>query len=807
MRFNDAAQVDQIAYEMRLADYPRSLDRARINDLFNGVPPYTAEEAQKNGIEINVNFLEPTRLAHEARAQMGSVLKPGRFFRCTTDMGAQHKRQARSAFVTSRIAKVMKASGLYYETVRSGFALDVLHGIAPCGWDTTDLWCPDSYGIEDVLVPANTKLTMKNLPFFILYHSYTGPELMKLTRDRDRAKETGWNLGLVDRCIEYLDRETMALTHNQWPEVWSPEKMAERTKGDGGFYAADSVPTIDCFDFYFWNDDDDEEGWCRRIILDSWSTPENAGGIYKMDRNSKTDFGRNQFLFTSGKRKIARHWRNMVTWQFADLSAVAPFNYHSVRSLGYLMYAIGHLQNRLRCRFNEAVWESTLMYLRVRNLDDAERALKVELANRGFIDESVQFVPAAERFQINTPLVQLGLKENQQLIGENASSYMQNAQAMGQDKTERTKFEVQARLQMSMQLLSAAFDQTYRYKTYEYQEIFRRFLLPNSRDPEVQTFRAACLKYGIPENMLVPEAWEVEAERIMGAGNKTLEMLIAEQLMQARNLFDPEPQRAILRDFVQAVTEDPARAEALVPEQPARVTDAVHDAELATGALMMGLPVQLKTGINHLEYVDTLIRNMGLTIQKIEQQQGSNATPEQVMGLQNVAQNMAEHIKIVAQDRNEKARVSAWGKVIAKLMNMVKKYQANLQQQQQQQGPQVDMETQAKVQAMKTVADAKAANTRESHAQRTAQRQLQFEQEMKQKQQEGQTQLRQQNEDLRKTIAELQMALKAKQAEHGMNLRTKQAEHKLDLRKKRTETAIDIAAAREQATIDNSNDE
>jgi len=40
-----------------------------------------------------------------------------------------------------------------------------------------------------------------------------------------------------------------------------------------------------------------------------------------------------------------------VAFQFADLSAVAPFRYHSVRSLGWLLYAVINLQNRLRCKF------------------------------------------------------------------------------------------------------------------------------------------------------------------------------------------------------------------------------------------------------------------------------------------------------------------------------------------------------------------------------------------------------------------------------------------------------------------------
>ena len=493
MKFNLASEVEQVCYDFKLADYPRGLDRQRINDLMNGVPPYSAEEVDRNQIAVNVNFLEGTALSHDARMQMTSNLtKPGRFFSCTSDMGPRHKRSTRSAIVTKEIARKMKGSSVYYETMRSEVALDVLHGIGPSGWDTDDHWCPDALGVEDVLIPSGTMLTMKNLPFFSVYRSYTGPELIRLTRDEDAARKAGWNMKLVEQCLEYIDSEATSLMGTNWPEVWSPEKMGERVKGDGGFYASDQVPTIDVFDFYFWDDDKDEEGWKRRIILDAWSTPSGNPPNVQMAANSKVDFSRNQFLFNSGSRKVAQSWRSLVAFQFADLSAVAPFRYHSVRSLGYLLYAVCNLQNRLRCKFSEAVFEQMMMYFRVNSADDAERALKIELVNRGFIDPTVQFIPAAERFQVNANLVELLINQNQGIISKNSSSFTQDKEG-GKDRTEKTKFQVMAEIQQMNMMISAALQQAYNYKAFQYREIFRRFMNPESRDPDVKSFRANCL--------------------------------------------------------------------------------------------------------------------------------------------------------------------------------------------------------------------------------------------------------------------------------------------------------------------------
>lgn len=708
---------------MRQADYLRGGNRAKINGLMNGEPPFKEEQP------VNVNFLEGTRLSHDARAQFyGAFLKPGSYFKAHTDAASKSKNGIYSDTVSFEMNRLMKRSMVYFETFRSKFALDVLHGIGPAAWPDSDSWCPDAMGVEDVLIPARTLLTMKNLPFFALYRSFTAPELIKLTSrpNVDRA----WNLPLVRKCIKQIDEESTALMGNNWQEMWTPEKVQERIKGDGGFYAYDECPTINCFDFYFWNDNGKTEGWSRRIILDSWSTPQSDGSSVRL-----SDTGKGKFLYNPGDRKFASHVSEIVSFQFADLSAVAPFRYHSVRSLGWLLYSVCHLQNRMRCRFNESVFESLMNYYRVKNMEDADRALYLNLMNRGFVDDSIQFVPMAERWQIDHQLIGMGMQENQRLIEAHSSSYTQ-PQNFGQDKTQKTKFEVMASINSSTTLVSSALNQAYQYQGGEYREVFRRFCKSNSDDPDVRSFRAACLRKGVPEKLLNPDLWEIEPSRVMGAGNKTLEMAISEQLMNMRPMFDPDPQREILRDVVLNITDDPARAERLVPIDPVKITDSVHDAQLAAGALMQGLPVMVKTGQNHVEYVQALLFTLKTVIDRATQS-GGMATPDQIQGMQAIAGHIEQHLKILSQDKNEKQAVAALGKELGKLMNMVKAFEQRLQEQmkkqQQAQGQQGgDPKDAAKVQAMMLQAQTKAGLAKESHAQKTAQRQISWEQKLKQ---------------------------------------------------------------------------
>ena len=71
--------------------------------------------------------------------------------------------------------------------------------------------------------------------------------------------------------------------------------------------------------------------------------------------------------------------------------------------MGFLLYAICHLQNRLQCKFNDAVFESLMQYFRVSNLGDAERAIKVDLTDKTPLPDGLNFVPSNERWQVNKP--------------------------------------------------------------------------------------------------------------------------------------------------------------------------------------------------------------------------------------------------------------------------------------------------------------------------------------------------------------------------------------------------------------------
>jgi len=98
------------------------------------------------------------------------------------------------------------------------------------------------------------------------------------------------------------------------------------------------------------------------------------------------------------------------------------------------------------------------------------------------------------------------MTNQQNLIDNNSKSWTQSVGG-GNDRTEKTKFQVQAEVQQANALVGAAMSQAYAYQVYESREIVRRFMRKDTTDQMVRTFRAACLRQGVPEDVMEYEKW------------------------------------------------------------------------------------------------------------------------------------------------------------------------------------------------------------------------------------------------------------------------------------------------------------
>jgi len=735
MNFSTASLVDQVIYEMREADHPRGTNRALINRLFEGFPPWTNEEAESARINTNVNFLDGPKLAADARrSYYNAFVKPADYFTATLADGPDRMRPIWSAIATKEVNKIMKNSLCYYETIRSQMAMTVLHGVGPTHWPNQEKWKPRATGIEDLLIPSNTLLSMENLCHFAILRQYTATELSGMIERKN--VDPAWNIDLARKAVKWAMAQP-AGQNTDWDSL-SPEKLVDQLKQDGVYYSSDVAPTINCWDFYFYSDEGRKHGWRRRMILD---TPPKGEIDDKKLSLQGLGLDDQQWLYNGKNRVYAADLSQILHFQFGDLSAKAPFKYHSVRSLGWLIYAICNLQNRLRCKVNDATFENLLNYFRVSGADEAERLTKIDLHNYGVVPEGVDFVSQNDRWQINHQLVLGTMTDNRQQMNEAASQFREGRDT-GQAQKEKTATEIMAEVNAANALVGTMLTLAYTYQKGQYTEIFRRFMQPNSTDPEVRKFRMRVIKQGVPPKMLDPDLWDISPEQVLGSGNKTLQIAMAEKLMAVRPLLDPDAQRDVLRMYVQANSDDPRLATRWVPTKPILATESTHDAELMVGPLMAGVKVQPRAGQDPVQIVVALMKAIGQILKRI-QATSEIPTPAELAGLVNMAMAIQAYLDRASQDEASRDLVGQVGKELQAIFKLLQDFKQQIQEQQQQNGEGLDpkvqrelMLTKAKVESMQTQAQAKAQIEMQKNQQRLQQSDQRFRQNLKQKEEQ-----------------------------------------------------------------------
>lgn len=742
-KYDNRTHLEQIVWDMRLADLPRGGQRAILNRLYNGDPPFPEATAEENNIQVNRNDLTGVNMLTQGRRQwMQAMLRPGNNFSVTYDSGPKLKRQEAGHKVSKKAATVLKKSREYIEQSRAAGGQMLLHGVGPCTWRTRQSVVPRPVPISSVMIPSETEIDWDNLPHFAMFQEWTAHQLARMVYGPKR--DPGWNERLVQAQWSYV-RDQVMKQPNATAFQYMPERIEELIKQDGAMWGSDAIPTIDVWDCYI-RADDESSGWYRRIFLD-WGIAETDTAANKAPTPNRGDRpGANEFLYTSGKRKYAKHINEILHCQFGDCSAVFPQRYHSIRSLGWMLWGICDLENMLHCKFTESLFEQMMWFFRAASNADLVRLKKADFYHYGVIPQGIDWVKSNERFTPNAEIVQMGFGRFQKLIADNASSFTQDFDA-GRGQKEMTATETMARVNSINALVSGLLTLAYTYEEFKDAEIMRRLCIKGSRDPLAQKFQKLCMEDDVDMEWLDSDRMIVTRERSLGAGNKTLEMAIVNFLQQIRKNLGPAAQRRIDYISVETATDDAALAAELAPiDDKSKITRSMHDAELSTDRLMRGLPYPETPEMVYGDYVHVWMTDFALMVAQITQT-GGMAKPEDIAGFTNLAQHIEKFLGIMGQNEEDKPVVTEYKKALTSLMNHVKAFEQRLAQQMkaaQKNGQQggIDGKTIGQIKAAEILAQTKAKLQEERSAQRMAQDQARFEMDEQRKERGHKTELR-----------------------------------------------------------------
>lgn len=745
--YSSADRVRQVINRMIDADRIRRDNRALVDQVFDGFPPYDEQEAVDNNIETNVNFLEGTMLMHDARNQYrNAFMKPGDFFTVKVDgfMNRQERMHA-GKVITREMNRIMKGSNAYRHSLKSQFANVAMHGAGTVVWPDRDSWRPVPFGLNDVLIPDKTYLDLSNLNHFAVYKEYTPWEFWKITR---RGRQ-GWNMTAVNAIMANL-MDRVARGEEQRQDIddrWrNPERINEEIKENSGYYWSDAVPAIKAWTFYTRDlRGDSKNGWLRYMIP------------FDPIKGIEAD----QFIFRSA-RKYADDHTDIFHTLWGNVSNKAPFRVHSVRSLGFLLYSVVQLQNRLRCRLNDAIFENLLWYFRVNDPQDRDRIQRIDLHHLGIIPEGVEVVGREDRWQPDMNFVAMGITQNRQLMGEAAASYRgrrEESDRAGRRSATETTADVTAVQQMVTAILGSAYDDA----EFQYRAIAKRFAKRVTTDDDVKLFQERVKRQRVMRKWMDPERWEIAPVKTLGGGNKMMETAQANVLMSIRGLLDPDAQRKALHLYVEANTDDPGLATEMVPlDQQRFPSNSVIEGQQSAGALMMGLPVGIPQEVNRNEYIAALLQSLQMKIKQVEESGGVPSDVSELRGMMNLSAHIAQNMDILAEDKGQNDLLTEFRNQLAQANNLIRAYGQRLSQKMQaeQQNNGNDPKVMAEIQKDMVKEQVKARGKALAQNQSAQQKQVAFQDERGRKALEHQQEMQQDAER-----HQLQMDAEAMKAE------------------------------------------
>jgi len=719
-QFATPSDCMQIIRNIEYSMLPRSSDRSLIDAQFNGNRPFSPQEEAEHQIQVNANFLEGYKIAQSGILQMNSaLLYKDRFFNARCTRGKATKRREWSEKFTINLHRPLKRSRsgkrwLYLMQNRNCSL--TLHGVGALWWANGFTWAPRFVPLDDLLIPTDAPLDMSDeLGYFGINSWLTPYQLWELTQQE--KSDEGWNKEMALSILKNL-QDVKSYTPDYWDK---PEKMESLWKQRSAYLNSDAVPRIKITTFYHQSP---EGQWFRKVVLrENQSVGIEATYV-------------DQFLY-EGKLPFADSIDQIIHMQFGDGSVQAPFKYRSVRGLGAMLYSVVELMNRLRCQFTQSVFIDLLPLLRVDNPVDRDRPRMLQMQPYGVVDQGVSFITREERHQPNYQLVETAMSEFRQLMSENSASYVQDIDS-GSGK-EMTLGEAQIRLQSVNKMVASMLMGAYEQEVFLYEEIIRRFMSKTSDDPEVKEFQERCRADGIPDDLMTPEAWQVEITRAFGSGDQTLAQQEVTALMQIQNQLDPESQRTVRRQYIATMTRNPDLASELVPKEQAQVTPATKAADEVFPNLMMVVPTGIRSELERSEFVEALMQKTQAVVQRISQTDNVG-TPAEVAGLENTIGYIEQNIQMLSEDPNEKQFVTESSKQLGVLNNLVKGFAQRQQEQANQANP--DPETMAKIQQAQLLAQTKAENSAKAAEQKMAQKQAAFEQQLAQKQAQHEADMR-----------------------------------------------------------------
>lgn len=647
-RIRDAEQARSLFLRLQEADNESSRNRAAIESMFDGHPPYDDAQLRSLGqaFRCNLNFGEAASIYEKAMSGYLDLTNAVEYLATVkVSYGDPSKRLEYGQIISQEFDRLLRNWTEFEFNFQRLCGLFVRQGVSFAYFDNPNDWRWNVGGLNDFRMPRMSKPVEDSHEVCFIERGYPLHVMYRFIQNEAIAKEAGWDVAEVKDAILRATTEDMGLRSN-WEKFTAQMKNNDLSAGYG---TQREVRVVHAFVKEF-------NGTVTHLMF-------------------SRDHGDKSFLYEKHNAYPSMS-RAYVVFPYGTGNG----SIHSIRGLGFKLFPHIQVSNRLRCQIVDGAMFSSSLALQPM---DAESAENIGLTYYGPLSVLPPNFKVVEKgipnFAANVMPI---LREMGQTMLNNVGSY--NVQEVSPEGTERTKFEVQAQLSQQAVLSVSAMNLFYVPWGRLLKEMVRRVCAPGYRqdDPggrEVFEFRKRILQRGVPLAAL-DHVESVKPMRAVGYGSEGMRLMAYDEFLNMSGMFDEAGRRNLVRDRI-AVRVGYDQADRYAPPPVNRPTDDQKIAELENASLQAGIP-QSVTGIelhkDHLMIHLTMMQQL----QSMLESGVVNLAQIVAAGQVSVAHCQA-HLQIMATDAYRKEEVEYFAQVIAEAQRMLDEHLSALQGQMQ----------------------------------------------------------------------------------------------------------------------------
>jgi len=662
-RIPDAEGARSIIRKLLADEQPRSRNRARIQGLIDGNPPYDRAKLRRMGQEnrSNTNFKEAKGLCKGRKASYFDLLvgvknlakisfKRHIMGNSTAEAHAEIRQFYKLEDVISEeFNRLLREwSGFVYHTSKFEQEM-VYHGVGFAYFKDPVDWRFHSAGLNDILIPSDTPSDVSQFEIVVIKNKYSLSFLYDLIRDADAIKTSesvGWNIEVVKKLIA-----NHTFNKDRGSGTWeiTPEDIQQRLKDSSFTKSFTDTEPISC-DFIYWKE---LSGKISMGIIPDFRLLE--------DNDAKKWL----FMATDTYDSV----ENLMTVFYYELG---NGNHHSVRGVGYDIFNHIDLTNKL---FNNmmdgAALASSIVlqstgggYSRSNNIKSV-RVGPITVIPQGFQAVQSNFRPDFNSMVSVVKTVDAILDNNVGISRPDVTGAGTKG-APTSARGETIKVQKETRLERTEILMHyVSLDRLYK-------EILRRVLNPEYGEYDLgygsaKAFRDACEIRGVPKELLSFDNLDIKATRAIGAGSPMMKDLQSQALLQLTPMVGEQGKQAILRTRVEALA-GIENSDLIMSDFDAMHLPGNDDsiAQIETNQMITGLPALAALGQEHKGHIEIHMSGLDVVLKKLSD--GTSSYTDASVFVAFLIEHIDKHISLMSGNPMYENDVAKFKAMLPKLM-------------------------------------------------------------------------------------------------------------------------------------------